>query len=112
MVYVLIKDLIDMSVENAKKSDFHEQLSLLNTIICKELGDITNAVNGNADIIRKTLTELSRNTELPLTKAMVDIWENATPVKDLNTTVSEIGTTVSGTTSAINNFVVRKLFCI
>lgn len=41
MVYVLIKDLIDMSVENAKKSDFHEQLSLLNTIICKELGDIT-----------------------------------------------------------------------
>ncbi len=41
MVYVLIKDLIDMSVENAKKSDFHEQLSLLNTMVCKELGDIT-----------------------------------------------------------------------
>ena len=87
------------------QTEYEEMINERIDNIDKELGDITKAVNGNADIIRKTLTELSRNTELPLTKAMVDIWTNATPVMDLDTTVSEIGTTVSGTTSAIDNLV-------
>ena len=75
--------------------------------IDKELGDVADAVNLNRDTIRSTLENLSQDTELPLTKAMRDVWNSATPVVDLNTTVQGIGSTVSGITLAINDIITR-----
>lgn len=75
--------------------------------IDKELGDVADAVNLNRDAIRSTLENLSQDTELPLTKAMRDVWNSATPVVDLNTTVQGIGSTVSGITLAINDIITR-----
>lgn len=75
--------------------------------IDKELGYVADAVNLNRDTIRSTLENLSQDTELPLTKAMRDVWNSATPVVDLNTTVQGIGSTVSGITLAINDIITR-----
>lgn len=75
--------------------------------IDKELGDVADAVNLNRDAIRSTLENLSQDTELPLTKAMRDVWNSATPVVNLNTTVQGIGSTVSGITLAINDIITR-----
>lgn len=75
--------------------------------IDKELNNVADAVNSNKDTIRNTLEELSRDTELPLTKAMLDVWNSATPVVDLNTTTQGIGTAVSGVTSAIDGIISR-----
>ena len=75
--------------------------------IDKELNNVADAVNSNKDTIRNTLEELSRDTELPLTKAMLDVWNSATPVVDLNTTTQGIGNAVSGVTSAIDGIISR-----
>jgi len=66
-----------------------------------ELLNITNAVSDSANVISNVLKELSYDNSLPLTDAMLNIWDDAKPVVDLNTSVSSVNQVLSGTNEAI-----------
>lgn len=69
--------------------------------INSELQNITSSVNESASIIVGVLEELSNDTGLPLTDAMLNIWNDAQPVADINSSVENVNDTLSGTNEAI-----------
>ena len=75
--------------------------------IDSELGNIADAVNYNRQGILDKLEELSHDTELPLTRAMEDIWISAEPVASLNATVKDISGIITGTTSSVDGIIAR-----
>ena len=75
--------------------------------IDSELGNIADAVNYNRQGILNKLEELSHDTELPLTRAMEDIWISAEPVASLNATVKDISGIITGTTSSVDGIIAR-----
>lgn len=75
--------------------------------IDSELGNIADAVNYNRQGILDKLEELSHDTELPLTRAMEDIWISAEPVASLNATVKDISSIITGTTSSVDGIIAR-----
>lgn len=75
--------------------------------IDSELGNIADAVNYNRQGILDKLEELSHDTELPLTRAMEDIWISAEPVANLNATVKDISGIITGTTSSVDGIIAR-----
>lgn len=75
--------------------------------IDSELGNIADAVNYNRQGILDKLEDLSHDTELPLTRAMEDIWISAEPVANLNATVKDISGIITGTTSSVDGIIAR-----
>ena len=75
--------------------------------IDSELGNIADAVNYNRQGILDKLEDLSHDTELPLTRAMEDIWISAEPVASLNATVKDISGIITGTTSSVDGIIAR-----
>lgn len=107
------KDDIEQSEYDKMISDAEKILDTLQTeyeslineridTIDSELQNITTAVNDSAGIIADKIQEISKDTNIPLTSAMLNIWKDAQPVTDINTTVDTVNNTLSGTNIAID----------